>query len=107
MQDLGVGEGPTKIFVTREEVPLLCGLQRRETGGYCATSASPPYWVNGVQPGQCNSTEINFYKPHSQYREPLQWGLPLCPLGDRSGSQELASLKTVATAGSWQLEDSF
>ena len=44
---------------------------------------------------------------HSQYREPLQWGLPLCPLGDRSGSQELASLKTVATAGSWQLEDSF
>ena len=44
---------------------------------------------------------------HSQYREPLQWGLPLCPLGDRSGSQELAVLKTVAIAGSWQLEDSF
>ena len=43
---------------------------------------------------------------HSQHREPLL-GLPLCPHRDRSGSQELAVLKTVAIAGAWQFEDRF
>ena len=46
------------------------------------------------------------YRGHSQHREPLL-GLPLCPHRDRSGSQELAVLKTVAIAGAWQFEDRF
>ena len=68
----GWGEASTAIFVTREEVPLLCGLQRLETEGSCATSASPPFWVNGVQPGRCDLTEINFYKPWGRFAQQVE-----------------------------------
>ena len=45
--------------------------------------------------------------PPSQHWEPLQGVFGLSPLADRSGSQELDTLKTVANVGAWQLEEPF
>ena len=44
---------------------------------------------------------------HSQHWEPLQEVFDLSPLADRSGSQELDTLKTVANAGARQFEEPF